>query len=174
LQAEWDKASSEYAKLEVSVTGMRAELTLLGNQRAITAGQLATLRQPVANNGNVDANLLLQYNRTVLNLQTNIATFDTRIVRDQLVLQQALQRGIILEAQLTRTASDGERLGQQFQLQKRDILKQEKRIKVPVDIKKLPANNQREQAFTTYDDFNYALEKQRLLTSMSVNSRASK
>jgi hypothetical protein len=65
-----------------------------------------------------------------------------------------------------------ESAGQQFQWKKRDILKQEKQIKAPSIAKISSADKQREQAFTTYDDFSFALEKQRLLTSLNAARRA--
>jgi hypothetical protein len=174
LQAEWDKASNEYAKIEASVAGTRARLTVLGNQRTVAGALLATLRQPVAHkDGSFDLDSLLQYNQNALKLQATLTSVDAQLMRNQADLQQALQRGVNLETQLSQIARDGERLGQQFHWQKRDILKQEKKIKAPADIKKSSIIKQKEQALATYDDFSYALEKQRLLTSLNASRRAS-
>ena len=166
LRADWEAAYSQYMKVGEAFIATRTELASLNYQRALAAGQLATLAQPLPDkNGRVDPQSLRYYNQRRIGIQNTIANYDQQTVRSQVALQTAWQQGAALEAQLTQLMREGNRLGEQFALQKQDFSREERKIKDAPKLKKSPAIKKRDQLFATYDDFNWPLEKQRLLDS---------
>jgi hypothetical protein len=171
LRADWDTTHSQYAKVAETFTSIRAEMVSLGNQRALAAGQLATIAPPRPDKyGNVDQTSMRIYNQRMASLQTAVFQFDQQFARNQVELEKAWQQGAALETQLNSLIQKGERLGESFELERQDFAKAGKKIKAAPKSKKPPAFKQRGQSFATYDDFSFAMEKQRLLGSLQSTS----
>jgi hypothetical protein len=175
LTKQWDSLKADYDRLAVAFANMQTTQQALVNQRAQFSQQLSAIRprEPTKDkNGNVDPTDRRRYNDAMQQynqLAQQLNVFDQQLLQGAVAMQQLWNQGMVAENRLVQLQEQGERLGAEFAMTERAFAKEEAKIaRTDPTKKKLPAGpaKQLEQAFAQYDDFNYFLEKQRLLDSL--------
>ena len=175
LTKKWEAAKADYDRRATAFLSQQNAHAELVSQRALLANQAAAARprEPERDSdGNIRPGEQDRYNQEYqqydqLVREVNLA--DRQILQGNVALQQMWNQGMIAEAGLVRLQAEGERLGVEFSLKERAFARQKDRLnRNDPRKKKLPAAPPKhfEQSFAQYDDFNFSLEKQRLLDSI--------
>jgi len=180
LTKQWNSQRPPYDKLVTAFLNLQAVQTQLVNERGALAFQL-TAAQPVQprrdRNGRVDPSDQDEYDRAVAHyerharrIENQIGVLDQRIFAGAAALETAWNQGLIAQSGLVTLQQEGARLGIEFELKERAFAREKAKLDHEDPTKKRPTarSAQVKQTFALYDDFNFALEKKRLLDSLDA------
>jgi hypothetical protein len=105
-------------------------------------------------------------------LRQTIGRLDTQTMRASLALERMVQQGQALEVEMSRVVVAGQAAGETFAMKDQLFAKEAKALagreaRAKRKAPKGPKVSERAHAFTTYDDFNFEAEKQRILDSLA-------